>query len=211
MELLSQDFGGSHHHGRVPAFERHQRSRGRHQRLARAHVALEQSAHGHCPAHVLSDLAQYPVLGLCWPKPESRQERAHERIVALAGQGGSLRFQIEAAALDLELQRDELVEREALPAPFRIGVGDRKMQIPDRLRPRRPLLGEQRYFLLAVRGGCPARPAGFGQQVRIRFRDALAEGFQRVPGNPPPRPLGESVSQAVEGHPTAHVQAGFFG
>ena len=95
----------------------------------------------------------------------------------MAGQGGGLGFQIKTAALDLELQRDELVEREPLPGPFGIGVGDRKMQIPNRLRPRRPRLGEERYFLLAVRGGRPARPTGLNQQVRVRLRDAAAEGF----------------------------------
>ena len=108
------------------------------------------------------------------------------------------------------MKRDELIEREALPGPFCIGVGGGKMQIPDRLRPRRPLLSEERYFLLTVCGGRPARPAGLDQQIRIRLRDAAAEGFQCVPGNPPPRPLGESVGQAVNGHPSAHVQAGFF-
>ena len=95
----------------------------------------------------------------------------------MAGQGGGLGLEVQAASLDLRLQRDELIEREALPGPFGIGVGDRKMQIPDRLRPRRPLLGEERYFLLTVCGGCPARPAGLNQQVRIRLRDAAAEGF----------------------------------
>ena len=94
VELLGQDFGGGHHHGRVPALERHQRRRGRHQRLARAHVALEQSAHGHGAAHVFADLPQHPVLGLSGSEPESRQERAHERIVSLAGQGGGLGLEV---------------------------------------------------------------------------------------------------------------------
>src|SRR5262249_5664060 len=88
---------------------------GRHYRLARSHVSLEQPAHRVRPGHILADFLQHLGLRSGELEPETRQEGFNQQIISAARQCLGFEFKIPAALTNLALQFDELVQSQALP------------------------------------------------------------------------------------------------
>ena len=60
--LAGEDFGGREHRRLIAVLDRDHRGFGGHQRLAAAHVALQQAAHRMRRLHIISDLLQHSLL-----------------------------------------------------------------------------------------------------------------------------------------------------
>ena len=131
--LFRQHLGRRHERDVVAAFQRHQRATRGHDRLAGAHVPLQQPPHrvrsGQIPAQFPQDFG----LRLRQLKTESGKEGLDQVIVPAARQRRGLGLEVPAAKLDLPLQFHELIQRE--PAPRYLGVreGFREMQHANRL------------------------------------------------------------------------------
>jgi hypothetical protein len=125
--LFGENLRRRHERDVEAAFQRHQRGAGRDRRFARADIALQQTAHRMRAAHVRADFAQDAGLRSGEFETELREERFDEVVVAGAGEGFGAGFKFFAPRLDLDLQLDELIEREPLPREFHIGQLLREM------------------------------------------------------------------------------------
>src|SRR5437867_2760370 len=117
--LFSQNLRGRHERDVVAAFQGHQRAARSHGGLARAHVALQQAAHGKAPAQVRPQFTQDASLRRRELEAELAKEWADEAVVAGAGERLSVCFQVFAPSLNRKPQLDELVQRQPLPGLFR--------------------------------------------------------------------------------------------
>ena len=169
--LFGQDFCRRHQRHVATAFQRHQRRAGRHDGFAGADVALEQAAHGRRPGQVAADFAQHPRLGLSQVEFQRGQERLHQPVVAGAGQGAGVGFQVPPARLHGLLQFDILVQRQPLAGDIRVVQFFWKMQQAHRLRSRGQGNG------LPANRQIPARQG----PVRARFGDGRLKLFQQPP------------------------------
>ena len=86
--LFGEDFGGRHERHVEPAFHRHQRRAGRHDRLARADVALEQAGASAGPPVMSARISRSAALwaSVSW-NPSPVQKGLDEAVVAHAGEG----------------------------------------------------------------------------------------------------------------------------
>lgn len=110
--LLGQNLRRIHQRDGPSAFDGHQRGAGGNDGFARAHIALQQSAHRMPRTEVRADFSEHFGLRVGEFESETFEERAHQVICTGTGQGGRARFPCAATFLNRELQRDELVQRE---------------------------------------------------------------------------------------------------
>ena len=120
--LFGQDFGGCHQRA-LPACVHAQCGCQRgHHGFARAHIALEQTVHGHGAGHVGRDLGAHTLLGAGQCKGQGVQETLVQRAGA-AGRGQYGRFERCPGASRLQLR--ELLGQEFFrfePLPCRVAV-----------------------------------------------------------------------------------------
>ncbi len=116
--LLGEDLRGRHE-GRLPAvLDRLQRGERRHERLATAHVALQEPAHRVRLREVLRD----DRLRVALRAREREGQRAHERVgerVRVGKRRGALRAPLAVGHAHRELLREQLVELETAPRRMR--------------------------------------------------------------------------------------------
>ena len=173
--LFRQNFRRRHQRDMVTAFQSHQRGAGGHGGLARANIALQQTAHRRLAAQVATDFAQHFGLGAGEGEAEPPEKRFDDMIVAAARQAARIRLKIRATTLNLQLQFEEFVESEFLPRDFDVGHRLREMKHTNRVGARLvPLKGHLRFELLERppnEGPQPPLRQAFGQ--RINGREAI--------------------------------------
>ena len=85
--LLGQEFGGRHQGRLTAGLDRLQRRQGRHHRLARSDVALQQALHRQWPRQVGSDLGRRLLLVRCQDKGQRLTQALGEYPVLIQGRG----------------------------------------------------------------------------------------------------------------------------
>jgi len=129
--LFRKDFCRGHERDVEAAFQRHQRRAGGHGGFARTDIALQQPPHRMRAAHVLADFAQHLRLRTGKLETEPGKKRFDEAVVAAARQRRCVRFKIFPPGPDLNLQFNELVQRQPSPCNFDVGQFLREMRHVD--------------------------------------------------------------------------------
>ena len=180
MQLLSEDLGGCHH-GYIPsALQRHERGQRGDNRLARTHVALQQSAHWDGPGKIGAQLPQNAHLRPGEFKSQSREKGFHQPVVSGARRRLCLAFQFQTATLDHQLKVDEFIERQTLTRPFRIFGFRREMEPPNGLGAPGQGLKKQ-PGLSPVSIPCGAGVQRFDLQLRMGIDHQPCELLHRAP------------------------------
>ncbi len=179
--LLGQDLRRRHHRGLVPVFHRDDGGLGRHDRLARTHVSLQQPPHGMGRTEIGRYLPERPLLGLGGMKGEDLLERRPDPVVQADGVLLHLPHPPLAHHADRNLEVEKLLENHPLVRRGRAGVVPRQFPVP--------LLG--------------APETEFGKMELPDGRALLRQAqFPRQPGGDPVRDLpGEARDHLVEDLP----------
>ena len=111
--LLGQDLGGGHEGRLVAVLEDDDHGEERHQRLARAHVALDEAVHGVGRAEVVGDLPQDAPLRPGEREGQDALHRLASGVLDLEGRALPLRAHAAAAPGEAELEEKQLLEDQA--------------------------------------------------------------------------------------------------
>ena len=183
--LLGEDLGGGHHGGLVAGLHGRQHRQRGHDRLARAHVALQQAMHRVRCGHVAPDLVPHALLGAGERPRQARAQALHERARRI--ERDALRARgARAQDGEPELQQQEVLEG----------------QPPMRRRQLRLALGEVHAHERLGDGRQPATLArGLGQRLadigRIALHELVHQRAQRA--------LVQALGGRVDGHQRAGV------
>ena len=189
--LLGEDLGGGHQGRLIAGLDGGEHGQAGHHRLARAHVALEQTVHGIRRRQVRANLLPYPLLRA----GEGERERGTQPARQLAGrverEPGAAALAV-AANGEPHLEQEEVVEHEPSPPVRLLGVGGGEVADPQRFAdgqkpPARQHRGRQRL----------------GHRRRVRIHQAL---LQDAKG-----PLVEAGRARVHGDEAAGVERLVFG
>ena len=108
--LLGEDLGGRHDRDLQPALERDERRQRRDQRLARAHVALQQPVHRLGPLQIGDDVAHGDLLPRRERERQQRPRLLAQRVVDPVGVRLALGEASPPSQQDAGLEREELLE-----------------------------------------------------------------------------------------------------
>ena len=135
--LLGQHLGGGHQGPLATGLDRREQRRDRHNGFAAAHIALHQPGHRPLPGQVGTDLGQHPPLGVGQGKGQQVQEGGHQAFPAPRqhqGRGGTAE-QALTPLQQAQLQQQELIEHQPLPAGPELGLIGRSMNAVEGCRP----------------------------------------------------------------------------
>ena len=129
--LIGEKFRGRHQRDLAAALDGMGRGQRRHQRLAAAHVALDEPKHGLGQLQIRFDLAEHPFLRPGRPKRKRRDQRGFERPGAGQRPAGVV-LHPGAQEFEREMMREQFLEGE----PTLGGVPSIHQQIDRRVRRR---------------------------------------------------------------------------
>ena len=144
--LLGEQFGRRHHRGLIVVLDREQRGEQGDDRLAAAHVALQQAVHALRARHVLHDLARGAHLRA---GELERQDRLQFRGQHALVHEPDFRAGLAGERLGAQLQdvhAQQFLEREARAARMRLGEGARTVHGAQRVRQRGHSGGRQQVW-----------------------------------------------------------------
>ncbi len=184
--LLGENFGRCHDRCLVAGLHRRAHRQRRHDRLARADVALQQAMHRIGRRHVGADLVPHALLRAGEREAETLAQARDERSSRPHREApGSRRPRAQDG--EPELEQQEVVEGEPAHRALTLGVGGREMRLPHRLRQRR-------------------QPATHARGLGQRLLDGGAELLDHLPHQATQRALRQSFGRGVHRHETAGVQ-----
>ena len=131
--LFGQDLGRRHEGPLVTALHGHEQRHHGYDGLARPHVTLQQPVHGKGAGEVGLDLGHGAVLGARSTRTEARPRTGPTRSTAIwtgfdgVADAAGVTFGRHAAHDHLELEAQQLVERQAVSGPVALGEGLRRV------------------------------------------------------------------------------------
>src|SRR5437899_3266416 len=109
--LLSQNLSRSHQRDLVPVLDRDNRRFEAYNRLARSHIALQQTPHGIRLLHISGNLSQHPLLGSRRMKWQDFLDRRTNAPIQTE-RDSSLRLLLPALKFQPQLNKEELIENQ---------------------------------------------------------------------------------------------------
>ncbi len=193
--LLGQDLGRSHEGRLVAVLQDDDHREKRHERLARAHVALDQPVHGVGGPQVVRDLAQHPPLRPGQGKGKDPLHRLAGGVPDLESGAPPLGAHADAAPGEADLEEEQLLQdephvprrAEGVQPLERVGVAG-QMHAPERLA-----AADDREPLAHVGGD--------------RVGEVGGHLLREVREDPPQRLDGERPELLVDGDEAAGVDA----
>ena len=186
--LLGQDLRGRHERALEARLDRGEEPHHGDDRLSRAHVALQQPAHGAGPGEVGADLLPHALLGGGQGEGQPCQEPRHQRARRRDGVAGPGRL-APSPDREADLEQQEVLEHEPLPG----GLG-RLERLGEVDRPVAFVHADQR----------PPAAEGFGEGFRHRAGETVDDSMEEAPHRALEQPLGEPVDR----DDAAHVERG---
>jgi hypothetical protein len=184
--LLGQDLGGRHQRGLEPRLDRGEHREHRHERLAGAHVALEEPVHRMRRGHVDPDLLPHALLGGGERERQRLQEAPSERAGRPHREAGLAPFALPPDG-EAELQHEEVLEDEAAVSPRLLGL--RLREVPG-----------------ADRAGDAVEVAARAERLRQRLGHAVDELVDEPPRQRAKPALRHALGGRIDGHESAGVQ-----
>ena len=193
--LLSQNLSRSHQRDLVPVLDRDNRRFETYNRLARSHIALQQTPHGIRLLHIRGNLLKHTLLGSRRMKRQDFLDRSTNATIQ-AERDSSLRLLLPAFKLQSQLNKEKLVKNQP-----DVSWSARRLQVLKALAGFRPMYSPQS---LPRRDQPQARAHNSGDRLR-------QIGIQILKGSPndAAKPAGGKMSLSsrfVNRHDAANFQ-----